>query len=68
MDSYSCLHPELTFMSGGFYIGCRKCNATWIAIKNFDADIDYERGSGPLSGHTWLYSDPAVNTSPKTTS
>ena len=27
-----CLHDELTFDSGDYYVGCRKCNSKWVKV------------------------------------
>lgn len=29
----ACLHPELTFDNGDYYVLCRACNSKWVKVK-----------------------------------
>jgi hypothetical protein len=29
----ACLHPELTFDSGDYYVLCHACNSRWVRVK-----------------------------------
>lgn len=31
-DTTSCLHPELTFDSGDYYVFCHTCNSKWVRV------------------------------------
>lgn len=52
MAQSKCSHARLFFGSGGFYVFCRECNATWTATKpGSDAAIDYTRSNNIVSTH-----------------
>ena len=44
-----CKHLHLTFGSGGFYVFCRDCNASWVARKAENDELDYTRSNEGLT-------------------
>ena len=45
----TCKHEHLTFGSGGYYVFCRDCSASWVARKRENDEIDYSRSNEGLT-------------------
>lgn len=43
-----CRHETLTFSGGGFFVVCRSCRVSWVAVLSTMPDVVLDEGRGSV--------------------
>ena len=53
----ACNHDVLVFWNGGYYVGCDRCGARWVACLPDRDSPDYARKDHPRKGTKWIHQE-----------